>query len=188
MECPVCGLELTLITDTYYTPHFGELFLSSASCECGFRYSDSFSLDTNKAVRYKVEIREDNLSTKVIRSTSGTVRVPEIGIDLEPGPASQGFITNLEGVLRKMEDVVQVARGWNSDNQSKVEECDWILDQIYETIDGNLNLTLVLEDPLGNSVVDSEEAVRETLNDEEASELKTGINIFSKSHSDHCSP
>lgn len=179
MECPVCGSELSLMTDTYYTPHFGELFLSSASCECGFKYSDSFSLDTSEPVRYKVEIREDNLSTKVIRSTSGTVRIPEIGIDLEPGPASYGFITNLEGVLHKMENVVQMARGWNSDNTKKVEKCDWILDQINDTIDGNLKLTLVLEDPLGNSVVDSEEAVRETLDEEEASELKTGINIFS---------
>ncbi|MFO7966844.1 MAG: ZPR1 zinc finger domain-containing protein [Archaeoglobaceae archaeon] len=183
MECPACGSELNLMTDTYYAPHFGELFLSSASCQCGFRQTDSFSLDVNEAVRYKIEIREDNLSTKVIRSTSGTVRIPEIGIDLEPGPASQGFITNLEGVLRKMESVIQTARGWNSDNQKKVEKCDWILDQIYETIDGDITLTLVLEDPLGNSVVDSEEAARETLDDEEASELKLGINIFSKSDS-----
>lgn len=185
MECPVCGSELTLMTDTYYAPHFGELFLSSAACECGFKYSDSFSLDTKEPIRYKMEIREDNLSTKVIRSTSGTVRIPEIGIDLEPGPASQGFITNLEGVLRKMENVVQVAKGWNSDNYKKMKKCDWILDQINETIDGDTKLTLVLEDPLGNSVVDSEEAVIETLDDEEASKLKTGINIFSKSHSNH---
>ncbi len=187
MECPACGSELSVMTDTYYAPHFGELFLSSASCECGFRYTDSFSLEVNEAVRYKMEIREDNLSTKVIRSTSGTVRIPEIGIDLEPGPASQGFITNLEGVLRKMEDVVQTARGWNSDNYKKVEKCDWILDQIYETIDGNVTLTLVLEDPLGNSVVDSEEAVREALDEEEASKLRAGINIFSTSNSHYCS-
>lgn len=183
MECPACGSELAVMTDTYYAPHFGELFLSSASCECGFRHTDSFSLEVNEPVRYKMEIREDNLFTKVIRSTSGTVRIPEIGIDLEPGPASQGFITNLEGVLRKMEDVTQTAKDWNADNYQKVERCDWILDQISETIDGNLKLTLVLEDPLGNSVVDSEEAVRETLSKEEASELRTGINIFSNSQS-----
>ncbi|MFW6128482.1 MAG: ZPR1 zinc finger domain-containing protein [Halobacteriota archaeon] len=185
MECPVCGSELNLMTDTYYAPHFGELFLSSASCECGFRFTDSFSLEFNEPVRYRVEIREDNLSTKVIRSTSGTVRIPEIGIDLEPGPASQGFITNLEGVLCKMEDVVQVARRWNSDNPQKVERCDHILDKIDEAKDGNRKLTLILEDPLGNSVIDSEEAVIETLNDEEASKLRTGMNIFSKSHFNH---
>ncbi len=179
MECPVCGSELSLMTDTYNAPHFGELFLSSAACECGFRHTDSFSLEVDEPVRYRIEVREDNLSTKVIRSTSGTVRIPEIGIDLEPGPASQGFVTNLEGVLRRMEDVVQVAKGWNSDNYKKVEKCDWILDQIYETIDGNVTLTLVLEDPLGNSVVDSEEVDREFLDEEEASKLRAGINIFS---------
>lgn len=185
MECPACGSELAVMTDTYNTPHFGELFLSSAACECGFKHTDSFSLEVNEPVRYRMEIREDNLSIKVIRSTSGTVRIPEIGIDLEPGPASQGFITNLEGVLRRMENVVQVAKGWNADNYQKVEKCDWILDQIYETIDGNVTLTLVLEDPLGNSVVDSEEAVIEVLDEEEASKLRTGINIFS-TDSSHC--
>lgn len=185
MECPVCGLELTLITDTYYTPNFGEIFLSSASCECGFKYSDSFSLETNDPLRYKIEIREDNLYTKVIRSTSGTVRIPEIGIDLEPGPASQGFITNIEGVLYRMESVVQDARKWNADDQNKVERCDQIMDKINETKDGNQKLTLILEDPLGNSIVDSGEADKETLDEEEASQLKTGTNIFStsKSHS-----
>ncbi|MET1124835.1 MAG: ZPR1 zinc finger domain-containing protein [Archaeoglobaceae archaeon] len=178
MNCPVCGRELKLIATTYDVPFFGKVLITSISCQCGFRHADSIVMDIKEPTRFTIKIRSDNLYTKVIRSTSGTIRIPEIGVSIEPGPASQAFITNLEGILDRVEDIVKTAMRWNSDDEKKVRRCEWILERIRKTLEGEEELTLVLEDPFGNSLILSDEAFREVMSREEASQLKTGMTVI----------
>ncbi|HIP62872.1 MAG TPA: ZPR1 zinc finger domain-containing protein [Archaeoglobus profundus] len=178
VNCPICGREIKITMTTYKVPFFGEVLLTSIICECGFKHADSIVVDVKEPVRFKIKINKNNLYTKVIRSTSGTIRIPEIGIEIEPGPASQAFITNLEGILMRVEDIVQMARRWNADDEEKVKRCDWILERIRNTLEGKDELTLILEDPLGNSLILSDEAFRERLKEEEVAKLKTGITIM----------
>lgn len=178
VNCPICGREIKITMTTYKVPFFGEVLLTSIICECGFKHADSIVVDVKEPVRFKIKINKNNLYTKVIRSTSGTIRIPEIGIEIEPGPASQAFITNLEGILMRVEDIVQMARRWNADDEEKVKRCDWILERIRNTLEGKDELTLILEDPLGNSLILSDEAFREKLKEEEVAKLKTGITIM----------
>ncbi len=178
IPCPNCGRELKIITTTYQVPFFGNVLLTSISCECGFKHADSVVIDVKEPTRYVIKINKDNLYTKVIRSTSGTIRIPEIGTSIEPGPASQAFITNLEGVLDRIEGVVKMAMRWNSDDEEKVKRCEWILEKIRKTLEGEDELTLILEDPYGNSLILSDEAFREKMSEEEAKKLKTGMTVF----------
>jgi len=178
ISCPSCGRELKVLVTTYDVPFFGKILLTSVSCECGFKHADSVIAGEKDPVRYAIKINRDNLFTKVIRSTSGTIRIPEIGVSIEPGPASQAFITNLEGVLDRVEGVVRTAMRWNSEDKEKVRRCEWILERIRNTIDGDEELTLILEDPLGNSLIVSEEAFKEIMSQEEAQKLKTGMTII----------
>jgi len=78
----------------------------------------------------------------------------------------------------RVEDIVQMARRWNADDEEKVKRCDWILERIRNTLEGKDELTLILEDPLGNSLILSDEAFREKLKEEEVAKLKTGITIM----------
>ncbi len=178
IPCPICGRELRIVMTTYDTPFFGKVLLTSISCECGFKHADAVVAEVKEPVRFKIKINRDNLFTKVIRSTSGTIRIPEIGIDIEPGPASQAFITNLEGILARVEEIVEMAKRWNENDEEKVRRCDEILRRIRDTIEGRDELTLILEDPLGNSLILSDEAFRERLTEEEASKLKTGMTVM----------
>jgi zinc finger protein len=177
IPCPVCGRELRLIVNTYEIPFFEKILLTSISCECGFRHADSIVLGEREPTRYRIKAKRENLFTKVIRSTSSTIRIPELGISIEPGHASQGFITNLEGVLRRVEDIVRVARRWNEGDEEKVRRCDWILERIENVIEGDEELTIVLEDPFGNSLILSDESFKERLSEWEAKELKTGLTV-----------
>jgi len=177
IPCPACGRELRLIVNTYEVPFFEKILLTSISCECGFKHADSIVLGEREPTRYRIKAKRENLFTKVIRSTSGTIRIPELGISIEPGPASQAFITNLEGVLRRVEDIVRVARRWNEGDEEKVKRCDWILERIENVIEGDEELTIVLEDPFGNSLILSDESFRERLSEWEAKELKTGLTV-----------
>ena len=176
--CPICGRELKTFVTTYDAPFFGRVLITSISCECGFRHADSIVVDTKEPTRYTIKINRHNLFTKVIRSTSGTIRIPEIGVSIEPGPASQAFITNLEGVLDRIEGIVKTAMRWNSEDEEKVRRCEWILEKIRNTIEGDEELTLILEDPFGNSLIVSDEAFREIMSREEAENLKTGLTVI----------
>ena len=178
IPCPACGRELRINTLLYDTPFFGKVLLTTITCECGFKHSDAIVSEIKEPTRFTVKINKKTLYDKVIRSTSGTIRVPEIGVEIEPGPASQAFITNLEGVLMKIRDIVEMARRWNADDKDKVSRCDEILKKIDDTLEGKDELTLILEDPFGNSLILSDSAFREIMKEEEAKALRTGMTVM----------
>lgn len=178
IPCPACGEELKVVTATYDTPYFGKLLITSISCKCGFRHSDSFVAEIREPVRFVLEVNENTLFSKVVRSTSGTIRIPELGLAMEPGPASQGFITNVEGVLMRFEDIVEMARRWNSDDEEAVKRCDFILEKLRLARDGKEQLTIILEDPHGNSMIIDDSAFVERMSEIEAKSLKTGLTVL----------
>ena len=178
IPCPACGRELRINTLLYDTPFFGKVLLTTIVCDCGFKHSDAIVSEIKEPTRFTVKINKETLYDKVIRSTSGTIRVPEIGVEIEPGPASQAFITNLEGVLMKIRDIVEMARRWNADDKDKVSRCDEILKKIDDTLEGKDELTLILEDPFGNSLILSDSAFRERMKEEEAKALRTGMTVM----------
>ncbi|MEM0215225.1 MAG: ZPR1 zinc finger domain-containing protein, partial [Archaeoglobaceae archaeon] len=178
ITCPICGRELKLYVNTYEVPFFDKILLTSISCECGFKHADSIVLGEKEPTRYSIKAKKENLFTKVIRSTSGTIRIPELGVSIEPGPASQAFVTNLEGVLVRVADVVKIAKKWNEDDEEKVKKCEWILEKINSVIEGDGELTIILEDPFGNSLILSDESFKEKLSEWEAKELKTGLTVI----------
>ncbi len=178
INCPICGEKLNVKTVLYDTPFFGKVLITTIVCECGFKHADSIVSEIKEPTRFTVKINRDTLYDKVIRSTSGTIKIPEIGVDVEPGPASQAFITNVEGILMRIRDIVETAKMWNSDNEEAVRRCDEILKRIDDTLNGKDELTLILEDPFGNSLILSDKAFKERMRDEEARALKTGMTVM----------
>lgn len=179
--CPVCAAQMDFDWETQDIPHFGEAMLIAGVCGCGFRHSDTILLCQKEPVRYTLEVScPEDLNARVIRSTSGTIRVPELGIDVEPGPASEAYISNIEGVLDRITSVVEFATRSAKDagDQEKTERGNEILNSLAKTREGQFNLTVVIEDPLGNSAIDSEKAKRCSLTDQEIAELKTGMIIL----------
>ena len=181
-SCPICNAEITFDWETKDIPHFGEAMVIAGVCEsCGFRLSDTILLNQGEPVRYTITIEEvEDLNARVIRSTSGTIRIPELGIDVEPGPASDAYISNVEGVLQKVRGIVAFAT--KSARDAGVEENalrgECILARIERAMEGEGPLTIVLEDPLGNSAIVSEKAVSTRLTPEECEDLKTGMIIL----------
>jgi zinc finger protein len=173
--CPLCADVLTFNFSTDVIPFFGEIMLVSASCTCGFKYADTISLNEREAARYEMEFDSDDFATRVIRSSSGTVQIPELGVTIEPGSASEGFISNVEGVLCRVEEVIAMATKWSSNDPGKFELGNRLLEMIDTVRRGERKMTLVIEDPLGNSAIISPQAQRRALSESEACRLKTGI-------------
>jgi zinc finger protein len=161
-------------------PYFGDILEVSIVCCCGFKFVDTIILGQKEPLRHSKRVRsEGDLWARVIRSTSGTIRIPEWGIDIEPGPASEGYITNVEGVIERLQSVVNMAKNWSETDEER-QRAERLLDTMRVARDGKPDFTIVIEDPLGNSAVIGEDVQVTKLSDEEAQNLPTGMFIVQK--------
>ncbi|RAP54150.1 MAG: hypothetical protein BZ137_03835 [Methanosphaera sp. rholeuAM130] len=179
-DCPVCGSKKTLEVKniTENIPYFGDILETSVYCtSCGYQESDNISLEQNDPSRYTLTISSDKLSTRVAKSQTATITIPELGIKVEPGPKSQGYVSNVEGILSRFEEAVIRAIKLEGDNidVDVQENALNIIELITNIKMGELETLMILEDPFGNSVIDDEDATREILTSEEAALLKTGF-------------
>jgi len=172
--CPVCGNKTLRYKATELDiPHFGKCLETLIYCtSCGFKHTDIMMLETHEPTRYELKIEtESDMNARVVRSTSGTITIPELGAKLEPGPYSEAFITNVEGVLNRFVNVLlQLLHTY----PSKRDAILGAMRKIGYIRHGRLNATMILEDPFGNSAIISEKAIKRALSKEEIKNLKTG--------------
>jgi zinc finger protein len=175
--CPTCNKANLIVRSMLYSiPFFNELAMFSMECpSCNFAHSDVFSAEQRKPARFTLHIDKPGLlRARVVRSGSGTFRLPEFGIDVEPGPAAESFITNVEGVLQRTMSVVQTAIGFADKPEEKAKGAE-ILANMNRAIEGEFPFTLVIEDPAGVSGIildDMSQVKYEELGIDEASQLR----------------
>jgi len=179
--CPACGhrgLEYT--TEQVDLPFMGKSLEIMLRCSaCGYRHTDFVLTEHREPTRYRYVVQAaDDMMVRVVRSSSCTVRIPELGITIEPGAASEAFISNVEGILVRVERVLdQLLRDAEDDDvKGRILDLQETLGQMRE---GKAPpATLVLEDPFGNSAILGEGAEREPIPEAEADRLKVGMFVF----------
>ncbi len=175
--CPSCNeTRLQIRSILYSIPFFNELAMFSMECpSCHFHHNDVFSAEKRKPARFILYVDDPSLlRARVVRSGSGTFRLPEFGIDVEPGPSAESFITNVEGILQRTMSVVETAISFAEEPDEKTKGAE-ILFQMNLAIKGDFPFTLVIEDPAGVSGIipdDMSKVKIEELGVEEASKLK----------------
>lgn len=151
----------------------------TAKCPCSFRFADTMILSSRDPMRYELSVETpEDLDARVIRSTSGTIRIPEMGIVVEPGTVSDSYITNIEGVLQRVQNVLTTASRWVLEDEEKFARSQELLCMLNEVIEGKRTITVIIEDPLGNSAILSKKAISTKLSEEEAEKLNTGMIVF----------
>lgn len=151
-KCAICGAESELNFLPYRIPHFGEAMIFTAVCPaCGFRATDVMILSGEKRRRYEVEISSaDALNVRVMRSSFGRIEIPELGARVEPG-RGEAFISTVEGVLKRVEDVVKMLK--RDAEGEKKKRADVVLTRIEDIRTGKASMTLIIDDPTGNSAI-----------------------------------
>lgn len=180
IKCPACGIEgvAKSIMKQLEIPHFGEVMETTIQCpSCGFKHSDIIALEQNDPAKYVLEINKNTLSVRVVRSQSATVIIPEIGVKVEPGPKSEGYVTNVEGVLIRFESAVKKALNLFDDEKSQKNAQD-TFDSIQELKNGNTTATLIILDPFGQSNIVSDKVEILEIPEDELHDLKTGFSII----------
>ncbi|RPG73258.1 MAG: ZPR1 zinc finger domain-containing protein [Euryarchaeota archaeon TMED248] len=183
IPCPVCFKtgEVNMIAHVSEIPYFGEHTQVTVMCHsCGWRQTDFIPAEGKKAGGWSLTIEnEQNLKSRVVRSSSCTVQIEELDLQVSPGTSSTGYVSNVEGVLNrflKIIDMVLLDLQNDSENQSEdISKLESMRDRIMNLgKDDCESLTLVLLDPHGHSMIIDKAAIERELTEKELSELPVG--------------
>ncbi|MDP7115644.1 MAG: ZPR1 zinc finger domain-containing protein [Candidatus Woesearchaeota archaeon] len=159
--CPICKKKtLTLIEEETEVPYFGKMFLFSMNCSnCKYHKADVEAAERKNPCKWTFEIDgEEDLKVRLIRSSEATVKIPHI-TTIAPGPASNGYVTNVEGIINRIKHQVEVVRDSEEDPAAK-KKAKNMLKKLQKVVWGKEKLKLILEDPSGNSAIISDKAVK----------------------------
>ena len=203
LPCPVCsGVgQVNMIAHIDEIPYFGEHTQVTLMChECGWRQTDFIPAEGKKAGAWSIVIdTEEKLRARVVRSSSCTVALPELDLQVNPGTSATGYVSNIEGVLNRFQEIIDMVQ---RDVAAQFEEGDdEVRDELMEhmaTLQSMTHalsqvghpdaesLTLELLDPHGHSMILHDDAVERELTAEELEELPVGPDpaVFSKNDLD----
>ena len=88
--------------------------------------------------------------------------MPHIG-DIQPGPTSNGYITNVEGILNRMAKQLEQIRDNEEEEEESRKKAKNMIKKIHRVVWGQEKQRLIIEDPTGNSAIISEKAIKEKL-------------------------
>ena len=178
--CPQCSVEesLTMLTISSEIPYFGEHTQITVLCDkCGWKHTDFIPSDGEKPGFSSLVIdSEKKNAARVVRSSSCTIRIPELDLEVSPGGSSSGYVTNIEGVIKRFENAIEtIIRGSDEDQDSEIAR--QILERLRMVKEGGENVRLELLDPRGRSQIIHHDAESRELNNEELEQLETGPEI-----------
>ncbi|RLE45597.1 hypothetical protein DRJ22_04025 [Candidatus Woesearchaeota archaeon] len=162
--CPMCRKKTLVLTEREIeVPYFGKVFVFSMTCEnCKYHKADVEIERKQKPCKCSLEItNKKDLNARIIKSSEATVKIPYIG-SIEPGPASQGFVTNVEGIINRIKKQVENLRD-NAEEQTDRKKAKNLLKKINKILWGQEKAKIIIEDPTGNSAIISEKAKRSKL-------------------------
>ena len=85
-------------------------------------------------------------------------KVPALKITIEPGVASEGYVTNIEGFIKRIKKVLEDQRDTAEDDDAR-KKAKNLLKKIWKVECGDEKLKIIIEDPTGNSAIISEKTV-----------------------------
>ncbi|MBI4919329.1 ZPR1 zinc finger domain-containing protein [archaeon] len=163
-KCPMCNKDtLTLTELNKDVPFFGKVHLFSMSCtSCKYHKSDVEAEEQKEPAKFTFEVSsKEDLDVRIVKSAEATVKIPFIG-DMTPGPASNGFVTNVEGLINRFKEQIETLRD-TAEEQEDRKKAKNMLKKISKVLWGNEKLKIIIEDPTGNSAIISDKAEKKKL-------------------------
>ena len=141
--CPNCESDEGVVQHRVtLLPGVGKVLKSIIQCRhCHFNNLEFLPFQSLSPSTFKFLIKsKSDLSAKVIKSPSCVFKIPELGVEVGPGPESQAEILNVDGLLSNITLALNYEYGQNK-----------LSSDIKLIKAGKKKATLVLEDPLGFS-------------------------------------
>tara|TARA_B100001123_G_C15340348_1_gene1034574 strand:- start:2641 stop:3219 length:579 start_codon:yes stop_codon:yes gene_type:complete len=181
IPCAQCGTEdsLTMLSLSSEIPYFGEHTQITILCEhCRWKHTDFIPSEGKKPGFWSIALDSiDKLTSRIVRSSSCTIRIPQLDLEVTPSGSSSGFVSNIEGVINRFEKVVGTVIRGSSDSRELIQKANNILDDLNIAKSGEKKIEIILLDPRGRSQIIHNEAESRELTIEEVAELETGPDL-----------
>lgn len=164
--CPMCKEnKLVLMEQEREIPYFGKTYIFSMDCSgCNYHKADIESVEEKDPSKYEIEISgEKDMHIRIVKSSEATIKIPHI-VTIESGPASNGYVTNVEGILNRVKKMIEGTKegsgeeGGDDDKASR-KKAKNLLKKLQRAMWGQDKLKIIIEDPTGNSAIISDKAV-----------------------------
>jgi zinc finger protein len=159
--CPICHKKtLTLTEAESEVPYFGKMFIFSMSCSsCKYHKADVEAAEKHEPAKWTVEVSgPEDMKIRVVKSSTANIKIPFV-TTIEAGTGSNGYITNIEGVLNRVKKILEGLRD-NAEDKSERKKAKNILKKLLKAERGDEKLKIIIEDNEGNSAIVSEKAVK----------------------------
>ncbi len=159
--CPLCHEKTLILTEREIeVPYFGKVYLFSMTCNsCKYHKADIEATEQKEPIRYEFEISsEEDMKVRVVKSSEAIVKLPHLAT-ITPGPASQGYVTNIEGILNRVKYQIESAKEAEEDEEDK-KKAKNLLKKMLNITWGKEKQKLIIEDPSGNSAIISDKAIK----------------------------
>ncbi len=161
--CPVCHKKtLNLYEGEQDVPNFGKLFIFGMQCtdkECDFEQHDVELENPGNPSSIEFTLKNPkDLNVRVIKSSQATIKIPQLKMSVEPGVVSEGYVSNVEGVLKRFKKILEAERD-TADEDTIRKKAKNLLKKLWKAECGDEELKIIIEDPSGNSTIISDKAV-----------------------------
>ena len=162
-SCPSCKQGLIKINKTIYDLQDGDkmLILKFECDKCRFSANDIIPMSTSMKpgiITLNVE-NERDLKSKIYRSPTGKLEIPELELVVNPGPRADFYFTNVQGILFRFESAVKIYRK-NIEEDAEGKEIDIILENLNKALKGEFPFTLIITDLSGGSYIIPQDETR----------------------------
>lgn len=156
-KCPSCQEgTININRNIYDLPDGDKMLILKFECNsCTFHKNDIIPLTTNiepGIITLRIEGEED-LQSKIYRSPTGKLEIPELDLIVEPGPRADFYYTNVEGILFRFENAVVIYKNNLTKDDSEFEEITQILEDLKKALVGKFKFTLKITDNGGGSYI-----------------------------------
>jgi zinc finger protein len=157
LKCPNCSDGIISIdTIEYDLPDGDKMLIVKFFCDsCNFHKNDIIPMTTRiepGIMTLKVS-NENDLKSKIYRSPTGKLEIPELELIVEPGPRADFYYTNVEGILLRFEGAVLIYKNNLEKNDPEFKEIEQILIDLHKAVKGELKFTLQITDIGGGSYI-----------------------------------
>ncbi|VDL76359.1 unnamed protein product [Nippostrongylus brasiliensis] len=160
-ECPNCGAACEVLMKPTDIPYFQTVIIMAMTCDaCGHKTNEVKSGGAIKdhGCRLSLKVSEDlDLARDVLKSDTCSMEIPELDLEVGPGALCSRF-TTVEGLLTATRDQLSTQSSFfmgDSASTGERSQIEKFLDQFDEILSLKKGITLVLDDPAGNSYIQS---------------------------------
>ena len=145
-------------------PFFGPTFIFSMDCSgCGYHKADIEAETPQEPCKYTIELStEEDMKIRVVKSSFANIKIPHVG-DIVAGTGSNGYVTNVEGILNRMVKQLEQIRDNEEEEEESRKKAKNMIKKLHRVIWGQEKQKLIIEDSTGNSAIISDKAVKEKL-------------------------